>query len=332
MARRAVVSFRRCLDTSAAVLGVVLVYSVLRPVFGVGHQLTVGALAWIFHTLVASDAWQPIVGLIGLDPIYVGAAIRAAGGVQVAGFAVAGPLGGVLHQWLPGVCLGAEHVAGRAAFSMVASPGAPALGRGLSVFGADVIWLAVGVWLFWRWRYRDWRVALLGLLIQAQVGVHHLFEARVNLADIDASGLPFALQLVLPGGGWFTTDLAAMPGGERDLLIGGSLLVLGYASAALVAGIATGLATGAGHGAGHGPGHGPAAPGPSTGRLAWQASARGHRATAIGQDELVDRSDQPGRGAGYHLVAHRRACGRSFKLAGKSGFDDGWCPTLWRYQ
>jgi hypothetical protein len=224
------------------VLGVVLVYSVLRPVLGVGHQLTVGALAWLFHALVATDAWQPIVGVIGLDPIYVGAAVRAAGGVHVAGFAAAGPLGGVLHQWLPSVCLGAEHVAGKAAFSMVASPGAPPLGRGLSAFGADVIWLAFGVWLFWRWRYRDWRVALLGLLIQAQVGVHHLLEARVNLADIDASGLPFALELVLPRGGWFTTGLAAMPNAERELLIGGTLLVLGYASAALVVALGTGVA------------------------------------------------------------------------------------------
>jgi hypothetical protein len=223
------------------VLAVVLVYSVLRPLFGIGHQLTVGALAWALHALVASDAWEPILRLTGLDPIYVGAAIRAAGGVHVAGFAVAGPLGGLLHQWLPGVCLGAEHVAGQAAFSMVASPGAPPLGRGLAAFGADVVWLTLGLWLFWHWRYRNWRIALVGLLIQAQVGVRHLLGAQVNLADIDASGVPFALEVVLPGGGWFTGGLAAMPNGERDLLIGGTLLLFGYLIAVLLVAVGIGL-------------------------------------------------------------------------------------------
>src|SRR5262249_23624266 len=149
-------------SASGALLGVVLVYSVLRPVLGAAHQLTVAALAWLLHGVVASNVWEPVVGHIGLDPIYVGAAVRAAGGVRVAGVAIAGPVGGVLHQLFPGVCLSAEHVAGRAAISMVASPGAPALGRGLTAFGADVAWLAVGVWLFWHWRYRDWRIALLG--------------------------------------------------------------------------------------------------------------------------------------------------------------------------
>ncbi|HEY2594357.1 MAG TPA: glycoside hydrolase family 2 TIM barrel-domain containing protein, partial [Chloroflexota bacterium] len=218
-----------------------LVYSVLRPLFGFGHQLTVGALAAALHALVASDAWEPILGLVGLDPIYVGAAIRAIGGVHVAGFAIAEPLGGLLHQWLPGMCLGAEHVAGNAAFSMVAAPGAPALGRGLSAFGADVVWLALGLSLFWCWRYRNWRIALVGLLIQAQVGVHHLLEARVNLADIDASGLPFALEVALPGSGWFTSTLAAIPSDERNLLVGGTLLLLGYLGAVLLVAACSGL-------------------------------------------------------------------------------------------
>jgi hypothetical protein len=225
-----------------ALLLVLVGYSLLRPVLGIGHQLTVAAVAWLLHAAVATDAWQPLVGLSGLDPIYVGAAIRSAGGVQVAGFAIAGPVGALLHQWLPGVCLGSDHVAGHAAVSMVALPGAPALGRGLTAFGADVAWLAVGLWLFWYWRNRAWQIALLGLLIQAQVSVHHLLEAHVNLTDIDASGLPFALQVVVPGGGWFTSGLATLPGSERDLLIGGTLLILGYVSAALIVALAIGLA------------------------------------------------------------------------------------------
>jgi hypothetical protein len=218
-----------------------LVYSVLRPLLGAAHQVTVALLAWLLHAVVASNAWQPIIGHVGLDPIYFGAAVRAAGGVRVAGFAVAGPLGGVLHQWFPGVCLSAEHLAGRAAVSMVASPGAPALGRGLTAFGADVAWLAVGLGLFWHFRYRNWRIALLGLLIQAQVGVHHLLEAQVNLADIDASGLSFALQVAAPSVGWFTDRLASMPAGERDAVIGAALLTVGYAFAAVIVMLGIGL-------------------------------------------------------------------------------------------
>jgi hypothetical protein len=231
----------RIVPTGGAVLLVVLGYCLLRPVLGIGHQLTVATLAWLLRAAVASDAWQPFLGLVGLDPVYAGAAIRAAGGVQVAGFAVAGPLGGVLHQWFPVVCMSADHVAGRAAVSMVALPGAPALGRGLTAFGADVAWLAIGLWLFWGWRNRRWQVALVGLLIQAQVGVHHLLEAHVNLADVDASGLPFAVEVAVPGGGWFTSGLATLPGAERDLLIGGTLLVIGYACAAVIVGTGMGL-------------------------------------------------------------------------------------------
>ncbi|MBV9323117.1 MAG: hypothetical protein JO352_04930 [Chloroflexi bacterium] len=232
--RRAVVNFLRLAPTGGALLAVLVVYTLLRPVVGIGHQLTVAAVAWLLHAAVESNVWQPVIGVIGLDPVYVGAAIHAAGGVQVVGFAIGGPLGAVLHQWLPGVWLGADHLAGRAAVSMVAAPGAPALGRGLAAFGADVVWLAFGLWLFWRWRNRRWQIALVGLLIQAQVAVHHLLEAQVNLADVDASGLPFAVEVILPNGGWFTSGLAALPGAERDLLIGGALLVVGYACAACV--------------------------------------------------------------------------------------------------
>ncbi|MBV9582385.1 MAG: hypothetical protein JO057_27685, partial [Chloroflexi bacterium] len=228
--------------TAASCVRVLLVYSLLRPVLGIGHQLTVAAVAELLHATVASNVWQPLVDRLGLDPVYVGAAIRAAGGVRVVGFAIAGPLGAILHTWLPVVCLGADHVVGQAAVSMVAAPGAPALGRGLTAFGADVIWLALGLWLFWRWRTRRWQIALVGLLIQAQVAVHHLFEAQVNIADIDASGLPFAVEVAVPGGGWFTTGLARLSNGERDLLIGGVLLVLGYTCAAVVVAAGSGFA------------------------------------------------------------------------------------------
>jgi hypothetical protein len=175
-----------------------------------------------------------------LDPIYVGAAIRAAGGVLVQGFAVGGWLGSTLHALLPSVFLAPAQLAQGAGVSMVAAPGAPALGRGLASFGADVAWLTLGVWLFWRWRRRSWIVATLALLIQAQVAVNHLFKAHLSLADVDASGLPFALELAVPSGGWFTGGLGALPTQTRDLLTGGSLVLFGYACALFVLGLGRG--------------------------------------------------------------------------------------------
>ena len=215
-------------------------YTALRLGLGFGHELTVAGLALLLHLVVASTPWEPLIRSLGLDPIYAGAAIRAAGGVQVAGFAVAGPIGSALHSVLPFVFLGSDQVAGGAAVSMVATPGAPALGRSLAAFGADVAWLSLGLWLFWRWRRRSWRVALTGLLIQAQIAVNHLLDAHLTLADLDASGLPFALQVAVPNGGWFTSTLAAWPTPMRDLVLGLSLLVAGYASAVFLLMSATG--------------------------------------------------------------------------------------------
>src|SRR5262245_36068511 len=64
-----------------------LAYVVLRPVLGLGHELVVAALAEFVHVVVGTGVWEPLIRLSGLDPIYAGAAVRAAGGVQVAGFA-----------------------------------------------------------------------------------------------------------------------------------------------------------------------------------------------------------------------------------------------------
>ena len=188
----------------------------------------------MLHLGVGTGAWEPIVQSLGLDPIYTGAAIRAAGGVQVAGFAVAGPIGSALHAVWPAVFVACDQVAGGAGISMVAGPGAPGIGRGLASFGADVIWLTIGLWLFLGWRLRDLRIALLGLLVQAQIAVNHLLAAQVTLADLDASGLPRAIQMAVPNGRWLTSDLATWPEPARAAVVGVTLLILGYASSVLL--------------------------------------------------------------------------------------------------
>ena len=206
-------------------------YVLLRPLLGLGHELAVTIIAFVAHLLVGTGWWLPLITWGGLDPIYGGAAIQAVGGVEVLGLAVAAPVGDVLHAWAPAVFQAAQQVAPGAGVSMVAAPGTPALGRGLAGFGADVFWLTVGLILFGRWRQRLWPVALVGLCIQAQIAINHLFSASVSLPDLEASGLPYALALAVPvsaGDGWFTATLAQFPEWVQDGAIGGTLLLLGY--------------------------------------------------------------------------------------------------------
>ena len=212
----------------------VAIYVLLRPVLGLGHELSVCGMARLQQAMVDTGFWQPLIGWLGLDPIYAGAAVRAAGGVQVAGLAVGGPLGEWLHALVPWAILSPDHLAPDAGISMVAAPGAPALGRGLAGFGADVLWLTVSVWLARAWRERGAVVGLLGLLLQAQIVVNHLLDANVSLPDLEASGLPFALAVAVPNGPWFTAGLEQAPEPWRTLVIGGSLVVLGYACAGLI--------------------------------------------------------------------------------------------------
>jgi len=210
------------------------VYVVLRPFVGLGHELSVCGVAGLLHAAIGTGFWQPVIGWLGLDPIYAGGAVRAAGGVQIAGLAVAGPLGTWLHGLVPWLVLGPDRVIPDAGVSMVAAPGAPALGRGLASFGADVLWLTLGLWLARR-SDRDVTLGLLGLFIQAQIVVNHLLAARLAIPDVEASGLPFALALALPNNGaWFTTALAQLPQPLSAFIFGGSLSVGAYACAALV--------------------------------------------------------------------------------------------------
>src|SRR5437879_6018169 len=130
-----------------ALLPALAIYVALRPVFGLAHELSVAGVALLLHAAVATDWWQPCIALLRLDPVYAGAAIRAVGGLQVAGFAVAGPVGAWLHAVAPALLLDPALVTPGAGVSTIAVPGAPALGRVATAFVADVVWLILGLWL-----------------------------------------------------------------------------------------------------------------------------------------------------------------------------------------
>src|SRR5262249_13007500 len=59
----------RSCHESARLLAVLLLYVVLRPVMGLGHEVTVAGVAWLAHALVGTGWWMALIGWLGLDPI-----------------------------------------------------------------------------------------------------------------------------------------------------------------------------------------------------------------------------------------------------------------------
>src|SRR5207248_4059190 len=66
---------RTGLPTPVVVLASLVVYVVLRPLLGFGHEVAVAGLAAAAHLAIGTGVWEPIIRFLGLDPIYAGAAI-----------------------------------------------------------------------------------------------------------------------------------------------------------------------------------------------------------------------------------------------------------------
>jgi hypothetical protein len=210
-------------------LGLAL-YVALRPVFGLGHQALVALVARTIAFAASAPLVRSLVGMAGLDPIYANAALEAIGGAQVRGVAVAGALGGWLNAVWPAVFLSPGLVLPGAGASMVAAPGAPAAAQAVATYGGDVLFLAAAVALtWWAWPHST-PLAMLGLLLQAQMALSHLLAIRVVVATVDASGLPFLIAAVHPGA-WFTSWLLSLPSLVRQTLVGGTLVLLAYLGA-----------------------------------------------------------------------------------------------------
>jgi hypothetical protein len=70
---------------------------------------------------------------------------------------------------------------------------------------------------------------VVGLLVQMQIVVNHLLATDLNVRDVEASGLPFALALALPSGGvWVTSAAASMAGWAQVVIVGAAVLGLAY--------------------------------------------------------------------------------------------------------
>lgn len=230
----ALLIWARMTGLRAVVIGVVL-YALLRPALGLGHELTVIGFALGLHRLMQAGFWQLFISGMGLDPVYSGAALRSVGDVQVAGLAVAGPIGEWLHRLLPQLVLDQDRVAPGSGVSMVAVAGASVMGRGLAAFGADVVWITLGLWLLRQWRHRNVTLALVGLMIQGQIVVNHLLDAHITMSALESTGVPFALSVALPGTWlWCSSALNSLPDVWRRIVLTGGLVLIGYACAGLV--------------------------------------------------------------------------------------------------
>ncbi len=200
----------------------------VAPAVSVARELLVAFLALFLRTFVASGWWQPAVHLLRVDPVYTGAAIRSLGSAKPLGVAVAGPVGWALHRLLPVVFLAPDRVLGGAFASMVAAPGASILERAVVVFVADVAVLTVGLLLTIAARRRAW-LLVAGLLVQMEVVIGHLLSLHVGAHDLEVSGVPFALALIIPSSGWWITEqLARLPDVFQEVLVGSGLVLLAY--------------------------------------------------------------------------------------------------------
>ncbi|MCC6991248.1 MAG: hypothetical protein IT181_19745 [Acidobacteria bacterium] len=131
-----------------------------------------------------------------VDPVYAGAALRIVGGVEPLGLAVAGPLGEALHWLAPAIFGSPDRVAPGAIISALLGPGATVAARALSMLLATgaLVWglLHVG-----RWQHTAGRqAAVRALHVWLLLGLVH--ETTLDVREIEATGLPFALAALAP--------------------------------------------------------------------------------------------------------------------------------------
>lgn len=209
------------------------VYTLSRPVLAIVHELLKLVIASALHQAIASGAWRPLLARLPVDPVYTGAAIRALGADAPQGLALSGPFGAWLHALLPGQVLDPVLVWPGAFASLVMASGAPPLDHAVVAIASESLWIFAGLALVVLARRRAPWLGILGLLLQAQAVVHHIYAAHVDLRDLDVSGIPFAVALVVPGAsGWFTRPLATLSPTLRQLLLDSAFLIIAYGLAA----------------------------------------------------------------------------------------------------
>ncbi|MBI4491591.1 MAG: hypothetical protein HY690_02225 [Chloroflexi bacterium] len=217
-----------------------------------GAILVGGALGLILRVLLfflgtlALDVVAALVGAIvsllpAIDPVYTRAALHSLAEVDVQGVAIAGPVGDALHALAPRVVLEPAWSAG-SLVRLVVEPDSAVLGRLVAAGFAHAGVLAVGLWLVGAGlAQRRPRLTLAGLAAQVQVALSVL-GAPPSLDDLEAAGMSFALNALLPGLVGRRVALSDLVADVAPTTLEAGLVALALLSAYLLAAGATVLA------------------------------------------------------------------------------------------
>jgi hypothetical protein len=213
-----------------------LAYLALRPLLGLLRELLVVGLAALVQAGASAPVWRDLIGRLPVDPVYTLAMVQFVGQIEARGIAVAGLLGGSLHELAPAWFLDPELAEG-SWVRAVLEPGATVLARGLVGFTADFVSLLVGLGLFLAGLRGPGWLAVCGALLQGHLILHQFLDLSLSLRDFEAAGLPFAVSAVMSDasqrGVWFTRYLADLPPTVVSVGTGLLLALLAYLLAAL---------------------------------------------------------------------------------------------------
>jgi hypothetical protein len=177
---------------------------------GVAAYLAAGPLVAVFHeALVLAAASGLAVGselaaarllpLLPVDPVYGGAGLHILGGIKAHGLAVVGPLGAGLHGLLPGLFSPPSLVPSGAFASAVLESGSTVLARMLASLFTTVLLLVAAIGLT-RWSMAPPWLRVAAALFQVHILLEHVLEEGLNIRELEATGLPFALAALGPVG------------------------------------------------------------------------------------------------------------------------------------
>lgn len=189
----------------------------LRLAFFYGATLSLGLLAWLAGQVLA--LWP------SADPVYTRAALRTLADLRIEGLAVGGLPGAALAALAPGVFAAPERAEGAIA-RLVVAPGGAVLARLVAAGVAHVGVLCVGVTLLAVGLARRQRALVLAALaVQAQAALS-ILAARPSLDELEATGLSFAINAVLPGLSGRRVALSDLIVGVPDVALSAGLVTL----------------------------------------------------------------------------------------------------------
>lgn len=187
---------------SVVVAGICLLST---PLLSLLHQSVALAIALALHAMGSRDLFTQVAVGAGFDPVYASVFNTTLGNIEVRGMAVAGPLGDILHQLVPGLFAPSDQVVAGAWVTTLVTDGASLLATTLTVIGAEVIFILLGVaMVLIGLRYGSaikrpffFALALLGVMLQAR-GIVGLLTLRFSSQDLEIMGLAHVFTKLFP--------------------------------------------------------------------------------------------------------------------------------------